>query len=167
MLSEKCNECKYNKCELIKEHFLKDENFSKKKTMVKRINKSINELLLLLCSYNEDNELIIDCRYLKLLTSINGINTDFIIEHVIHTMQEVATYRKQFVVHLGLHSFGLTDLEKHYSFITKLSNAIKADFPNNLEKCFIYKAPFIISQFTSILSHFIDKRTMPNFVIID
>ena len=166
MLSEGCKQ-KYNKCEHIKERFLNDENFNKKRNMVNRINKSMHELLLLFCSYNEDNEIIVDCRYLKLLTNINGVNFDFIIEHFMHIMKEVAKHRQQFVLHLGLHSFGLTDLEKHYPFITKLSDVIKANFPDNLEKCFIYKAPYIVSQFVSILSHFIDKKTMPNFVIIE
>ena len=63
----------YNKCDIIKEQFLKDENFKNKKPHISQINKSLKEILFLFCNVNEDNEMIIDYRYFKLLEMMQEI----------------------------------------------------------------------------------------------
>jgi hypothetical protein len=48
----------------------------------------------------------------------------------------------------------------------KISEVLKTSFPDNLEKCFIYKAPFIFSQFFSVISTFVDKKTLSKIELI-
>jgi len=156
----------YNKCDIIKEQFLKDENFKNKKPNIAQINKSLKEILFLFCNANEDNEIIIDYRYLKLLENIITFDTDFIIKYVMSVISTVVKKQAHIIVHLCLHSLSLTDLEKHYSFMYKISDALKTAFPDNLQKCFIYKAPFIFSQFFSVISTFIDKKTLAKVELI-
>jgi hypothetical protein len=156
----------YNKCDIIKEHFLKDVNFKNKKPNIAQINKSLKEILFLFCNVNEDNEMIIDYRYFKLLESINGLDKDYIIKYVMNNISIILKKQEHFVVHLCLHSLTLSDLEKHYTFMYKISEMLKTSFPDNLEKCFIYKAPFIFSQFFSVISTFVDKKTLAKVELI-
>jgi isopentenyldiphosphate isomerase len=86
--------------------------------------------------------MIIDYRYFKLLESINGLDKDYIIKYVMNHISLILKNQEHFVVHLCLHSLSLSDLEKHYTFMYKISEMLKTSFPDNLEKCFIYKAPF-------------------------
>jgi len=156
----------YNKCDIIKEQFLKDENFKNKKSHITQINKSLKEILFLFCNVNEDNEMIIDYRYFKLLESINCLDKDYIIKYVMNHISLILKNQEHFVVHLCLHSLSLTDLEKHYTFMYKISEMLKTSFPDNLERCFIYKAPFIFSQFFSVISTFVDKKTLAKIELI-
>lgn len=164
--NEKNDKSYYNKCDIIKEQFLKDENFKNKKPNIVQINKSLKEILSLFCNIAEDNEIIIDYRYLKLLESIHGLDKDFIIQYVVTIISTVLKKQQHIIVHLCLHSLSLSDLEKNYSFIYKISEVLKTAFPDNLQKCFIYKAPFIFSQFFSIISTFIDKKTLAKLELI-
>ena len=156
----------YNKCDIIKEQFLKDENFKNKKPNIAQINKSLKEILFLFCNVAEDNEMIIDYRYFKLLESINCLDKDYIIKYVMNHISIILKKQEHFVVHLCLHSLSLTDLEKHYTFMYKISEVLKTSFPDNLERCFIYKAPFIFSQFFSVISTFVDKKTLSKIELI-
>jgi hypothetical protein len=166
------------KCNIIKEQFLEDENFKNKRMNIYNLNKSLKEILFLFCNSNQDNEIIIDYRYFKLFESIDGFNKDYLIEHVIKIIKDSLMKTKKsfntvtnitnekFVVHLCLHSLSISDLEKYYPFIYKMAELFKVIFPDNLEKCFIYKAPFIFSQFFSIISTFIDKKTTSKIELI-
>jgi hypothetical protein len=157
----------HNKCSIIKNNFISDENFVSKKYTGLQINKTLSELLLGFCHSNEDNEILLDCRYFKLIYTLNCIDCDSIIQHVINVIRNTLEKRELFIIHVCLKSLSLTDIDKYYKFICKISEVLKSTFPDKLDKCFIYKAPFIFSQLFSIISVFVDKKTMAKIELVD
>ena len=150
----------------IKERFLLDDNFKTKKGALQQENKSLNELLLGFCSSNDESEIVLDCRYFKLICSLNYIDYDSIIKYVISVIKTTLEKKELFIVHVCLKSLSLTDMDKHYKFICKISEVLKNTFPDKLDKCLIYKAPFIFSQLFSIISVFVDKKTMSKVELV-
>ena len=157
----------HSNCSNIKDRFLLDENFKPKKSTLQQTNKILSELLLGFCHSNEDNEILLDCRYFKLIYTLNCIDGDSIIQHVINVIRTTLEKRELFIIHVCLKSLSLTDMDKYYKFICKISEVLKSTFPDKLDKCFIYKAPFIFSQLFSIISAFVDKKTMAKIELVD
>ena len=157
----------HSNCSSIKDKFLLDDNFKQKKGTLYQTNKTLSELLLGFCHSNEDNEILLDCRYFKLIYNLNCIDCDSIIQHVINVIRNTLEKRELFIIHVCLKSLSLTDMDKYYKFICKLSEVLKSTFPDKLDKCFIYKAPFIFSQLFSIISVFVDKKTMAKIQLVD
>jgi hypothetical protein len=156
----------HSNCSTIKDRFLLDDNFKPKKNAIYQSNKTLSELLLGFCHSNEDNEIILDCRYFKLIYNLNCIDCDSIIQHVINVIRTTLEKRETFIIHVCLKSLSLTDIDKYYKFICKISEVLKITFPDKLDKCFIYKAPFIFSQLFSIISAFVDKKTMTKLELV-
>lgn len=156
----------HSNCSTIKDKFLLDDTFKPKKSIFHQSNKTLSELLLGFCHSNEDTEILLDCRYFKVIYNLNCIDTDSIIQHVINVILNTLEKRETFIIHVCLKSLSLTDIEKYYKFICKISEVLKITFPDKLDKCFIYKAPFIFSQLFNIISAFVDKKTMGKIELV-
>jgi hypothetical protein len=157
----------HNKCSIIKNNFISDENFVSKKYTGLQINKTLNEILLAFCNSNNENEIILDYRYFKVLSNLNCVHGDSIIQHVVDVIKSTLEKKDNFVIHACLKSLSLTDIDKYYQFICKISEILKTTFPDKLDKCFIYKAPFIFSQVFTIISVFVDKKTMAKIELVN
>jgi len=193
MLKQECEQP--NKCSIIQNNFVLDEKFKLKKYIqinsqltTENVNKIISDLFNGLCCSNKDNEIILDYRYFKIFMnfkssqySINSssksvssattsemIENDynFVIQYIINAINKILLNQNSVVVHVCLQSLNLTDIEKYYQFICNFSQRLKTTFPDKLEKCFIYKAPFIFSQLFSIISAFVDKNTLSKIQLI-
>jgi len=155
------------KCEKIKNFFLNDEYFAKKpksKTFIK----TFEQLFTSFC-HNQNDEILIDFRYFKILEKINGFHTDIIIEYLVKMIQNILMKRDRLFFHVYLQSFTLVDMEKQYNFIYKLHETVNNLVPNisdKLEKCFLYKAPFVLTQIFSLLSSFVEKKTLANIQVV-
>lgn len=156
-----------NKCSIIKNNFISDENFISKKYTGLQISKTLNEILLAFCNSNDENEIILDYRYFKILSNLNCVHYDSIIQHVIDVIRTTLEKKDNFIIHVCLKSLSLTDIDKYYQFICKISEILKTTFPDKLEKCFIYKAPFIFSQVFTIISVFVDKKTLTKIELVN
>jgi hypothetical protein len=131
-------------------------------------NKTMNDLLLGFCNVNEHNEVILNYSYLKIIKQlIQTMDNDFIIDHVVQMIDLVLTKNVYFTVHVSLKSLTISDIEKYYSFISNISETLKKKFPDKLEKCFIYNAPFIFSQIFNIISSFVDKPTIAKIQLVN
>jgi hypothetical protein len=160
------------KCERMKTFFLNDEQFinvnknkynNKNNVMLNKnniVNKSLSEFMCSFCHVNADKEVVIDFRYFKLLSTWNGFDTDIMIQHVMNVIETALKYNEIFIMHMYLKSLGISDMEKYYPFIVKISETFKNMFADKLEKCFIYKPPFIFAQLFNIVSAFFDKKTI-------
>jgi len=60
----------------------------------------------------------------------------------------------------------ISDIDQYYSIIREISEIFKMKFPDKLEECFIYNAPFIFTQFIKIVSVFADKKTMNKMKLV-
>jgi len=153
-----------NECISKNSFFLKDNFFNSKKNM--QIN-SCNDLLNEFCNINDEDDIILDYRYFKLLKKYKTtIEDEQIIQHIINTIQKVLEKKNLFTVHVSLKSFTISDTENNYKLILNISNNLKTLYPNNLDKCYVYNAPFIFSQFYTILSLFVDKETIKKIKLI-
>ena len=159
------NKIKINeKIDLIKQTFLSDENIKKYKKTI-HINKKTNiqGILENLIKINND-DIVLDYRYFKLIAIPENYN--LIIETIVCKIKNYLIYNNNFIIHVYMKNITLTDVDKHYSFICKIAELFKTEFPDKLEKCYIYNAPFIFTHiFSSILS-FIDKKTQLKIQII-
>jgi hypothetical protein len=158
---------KSSDCSFIKNKFLSDENFKLPKNKIIHEKTSI-ELLSAFCSLNEENDVVLDYRYFKLFKQIKTpIENEIIIQHIVDTINTVLEKKKIFTVQLCLKSLTISDIDKYYKFISDISETLKLKFPDKLNICFVYNAPFIFSQFFSIIKSFIDKETMNKIKLVD
>jgi len=92
---------------------------------------------------------------------------DVITNYIHDSFKNVLNNHETFIVHLSLKSLTLKEVEKHYSYIGKICNLFKTEFPDKLETCYIYNAPFIFTQIVAILSIFIDKPTREKIKLVN
>lgn len=127
-------------------------------------NEITQEILDLFCSIKNDNNLHIDYRVFKIVANPNTYET--IHNYVVKKLQTVLEKYELFNIHVNFKTLSLTELDKHYSFINKVCVIFKNEFPDKLDKCSIYNAPFIFSQVFNIISIFIDKKTQSKIQLV-
>jgi hypothetical protein len=97
----------------------------------------------------------------------NELTYDLITNFIVETLKKALINRETFKIHLSLKSLTLKEIEKHYGYISNVCTLFKEKFPDKLETCFIYNAPFIFSQIIGIISIFIDKKTQKKIQLKD
>jgi hypothetical protein len=170
MLRESVSVDYSEKCERVKSFFLNDEQFINKNTNKNAntnksknnlvLNKSFSEMIYSFCHVNVEKEIIVDFRYFKLLSTWSGFDTDVMIQRVVNCIETVLNHQYTFIMHMHLQSLSISDMEKYYPFIVRISETFKNMFADKLDKCFIYKPPFVFAQLLIILNAFFDKKTM-------
>ena len=153
------------KCDLINKKFLSDENIKKyKKHIHINTNTNIQGILTNLIK-NDNNDIILDYRYFKLIAIPD--NYDLIIQTIINNINKNLKNNNTFIIHVYMKTLTLTDIDKYYPFICRITEILKTSYPDKLEKCYIYDAPFIFTQIFSIISIFIDKKTQLKLQLIN
>ena len=118
---------------------------------------SLTEVFLNKFCNIKEKSIFMDYQIFKYFASES--NYDAITSFVIDCLKSILKRSDTFTIHLSLKSLTLTELDKHYNYITKVCTIFKNEFPDKLDICFIYHAPFVFSQIISIISVFIDKKT--------
>ena len=113
---------------------------------------------------NTDNEIIIDYRIFKLISTPQSYS--MIIENIVDTIETVLLNSNLFTIHLCLKSLTLKELENYYPFIRIVTETLKTKYTDKLEKCYIYNAPFIFAQVISLVSKIVDKKTQQKMIIV-
>jgi CRAL/TRIO domain len=164
---ENVNNTNYQK-ELV-HYFLKNDYKHIKTTpsLQNRIMNNNEDFLKKACFHYKDNHIVINYSYLKWMMK-NGIYTnESLIEYIMNVFKETVMYHKYFILHINSNHLTMMDIDKYYLFIKNISIIMKESFPNKMDKCFVYNAPFIFSKLFSILSVFIDKNTLQKIKIVD
>ena len=125
--------------------------------------KDINELLLAICNC-EHNNIILDYRFFKYIANKN--NYDFIICHIVSTISNILKNHDQFNVYVCMQYLSIMDIDKHGQFIYSISNKLKTEFPDKLDKCHVHNAPYVFTNIYNLISTFVDKKTQEkiNFI---
>jgi hypothetical protein len=118
------------------------------------------------CFLYKDNIIVINYSYLKWIMKNGSCSNESLIEYIMNVFKETMRYHKNFILHMNSNHLTMLDIDKYYLFIKNISLVMKESFPNNLDKCFVYNAPFIFSKLFSILSVFIDKATLQKIKIV-
>jgi prophage DNA circulation protein len=66
-----------------------------------------------------------------------------------------------------MNSITLLHIEKYFPFIQQISEVLKTTFPDKLNTCYIYNAPYIFSKLFSVVSMFIDKKTQQKIQLVE
>ena len=125
---------------------------------------SMHDLMNYIC-YTHENVVVMDYRYFKYIACENSYQ--LIINHFLTIIDSILNIQSSFTVCICIKSLTIGDIEKHITFIKNVSNILKNTYENKLDKCYIYKAPFIFSQIYNIISCFIDKVTQQKIVMVD
>lgn len=149
------------KNDIITKYFETNENYKKMKG---KITFCVKEILSNWCFPVKENEIILDSQFFILIASTD--NYGIIMNSAISLIEEILKTNETITVHLNMKLFTLIHLEKHYSFIKNICLLLQEKFPDKLEKCFVYNAPFLFTQFFSIVSKFIDRKTQKKIKLI-
>lgn len=145
------------------EHFRKND--TNKLIIVEKIkNQKYDDIFAGLCCIKE-NSIIMHYSYFKHF-AIND-TYDIILQFIVSNIENILQTNETFTVHVNANNLSITDVDKHKSFILKMSQTLNEKFPSKLHKCYIYDAPFIFSQVFSILSKFIDKETQRKIHVVN
>ncbi len=124
------------------------------------------ELLSNLCFIMENsNSILLDYRYFKCF--ILSEDYDNVFKYFYSLIEFLLRTHKTFNIHVYIKSLSMLDVDKYYTFISKISQIMKDAFPDKLGKCYIYNASFIFSQLIKIISKFVDKKTEEKILLID
>ena len=125
------------------------------------------DVLKKVCYLYKENQIVINYSYLKWIMKNGAYTNESLIEYIMNVFKETLLYHKNFSLHMNSNHLTMMDIDKYYLFIKNISLIMKESFPNKLDKCFVYNAPFIFSKLFSILSVFIDKATLQKIQIVD
>ena len=125
------------------------------------------DVLKKVCYLYKENQIVINYSYLKWIMKNGAYTNECLIEYIMNVFKETLLYHKNFSLHMNSNHLTMMDIDKYYLFIKNISLIMKESFPNKLDKCFVYNAPFIFSKLFSILSVFIDKATLQKIQIVD
>jgi hypothetical protein len=128
------------------------------------IHYDFNDILKNLCYSSKDGVIFLNYEYFKLIAIIE--NYDYIIQYLVKIIENVLLDVSEFTMHVSMKGLTLSDLDKYYGFISKISIILKEKFPEKLNSCFIHNSPFIFSQLYKIVSAFIDKSTQKKIKMV-
>jgi len=121
-----------------------------------------DEILGKLCSEKNDY-IVIEYPYFKYIATAETYDT--IVSLICSHIEKVLKNNITFSVYLNLKMLTLVEIDKHKNFIQYLSTFLKDKYPQKMEKCYIFNAPFVFSQLFHIISMFIDKETQSKIVV--
>ena len=159
---EKEKEKDINICNTISTHFTLDTHLKQTKKNIVAF--CFSDILTKLCFTSKNNDIIIDYRYFKFIAVQENYNS--IIKYIVHIINKVLETSSDFYFHVNLSSLTLLHIEKYFAFIRQISETMKTTFPDKLNKCYIYNAPFIFSNLFNTISIFIDKKTQKKIQMI-
>lgn len=145
------------------EHFRKND--TNKLIIVEKIkNQKYDEIFGGLCC-TKDNSVIMHYEYFKHFAMNDTY--DVILQFIVSNIENILKSNDTFSVHVNANKLSISDVDKHKSFIFKLSQTLNEKFPYKLHKCYIYDAPLIFSQVFSIVGKFIDKETQRKIHVVN
>jgi hypothetical protein len=148
--------------EQIHAQFSSNEHIKIAKTNIMKT--CFNDVLLHLCFALDSENILLDYRFFKFIASVD--NYEFIICYIVSVIQCVLNKHETFILHVNLDSLSLLHVEKHFTFIKKISEILKTTFPDKLNTCHIYNAPYIFSKIISIIGAFVDKKTQQKIKLV-
>ncbi len=120
--------------------------------------------------YIKDQIVFMDYIYFKHLATKDTYNMvlNYMIQKIDSVLagNSVLSGNSVFTVYVNLKKLTVLEVDKHGQFIQQMSKVLKERYPDRLDKCYIYNAPFVFSQIYNIVSRFIDKDTQDKIVLI-
>jgi hypothetical protein len=125
------------------------------------------EIMQKLCCNQKENHIILNYSYFKYIIKTQLYSWDEIIQYIVNVKRSVLKNYSHFTIHMNINDLTLMDIDKYYLFIQKISQIMKDEFPEKMNICHIYNAPYIFSKLFSIVSVLIDKDTQKKIKLMD
>jgi len=123
----------------------------------KGLNIHLNEILEKFC-YNEDDVMILNFYCMKWMAKIDK---QIIINIIRNNMQSILNKGyKKVMIHVCLKSLSLSQIDAFYSFFKEATTIFKQEFPDRLEKCYLYHCSTIFNTLYKLVSGFLEKETL-------
>ena len=146
----------------ISKHFLSNANVNAIKSNLTK--DDFDYIMSKLCFSLDSGEILIDYKYFKFIASSD--NHQAIIYYITSVISTSLMSNNTFTIHVNMETLSLLHIEKYFDFIKNVSQVLKTLFPEKLNICYIYNAPYIFSKLFSVLSAFIDKRTQQKIKLV-
>ena len=140
------------------------ENTSSEKIIDKVRNGNWNDIFKGICCIKENN-IVLNYIYFKYIA--NDETYSYIMNHITNNIDQILQTNNEFSVHVNMKSLTIVDIDKHKEFVQQISLFLKDNYPDKLEKCYVYNAPFMFSNFFNIVSMFIDKETQKKIELVN
>ena len=151
--------------EIINDMFSENnENTSSEKIIDKVRNGNWNDIFKGICCIKENN-IVLNYIYFKYIA--NDETYSYIMNHITNNIDQILQTNNEFSVHVNMKSLTIVDVDKHKEFVQQISLFLKDNYPDKLEKCYVYNAPFMFSNFFNIVSMFIDKETQKKIELVN
>ena len=112
----------------------------------------------------KNNIVVMDYTYFKYFGSVETY--ELIINLCCSQIDQYLINNDTVTVSLNLKSLTIAEIDKHKRFLQNIALVMSTKYPNKLQKCYIYNAPFVFSQLLNIICMFIDKETQSKFVLV-
>jgi hypothetical protein len=123
-----------------------------------------DELLDSFCNTIDDNKILLDYRIFKYIARPNTY--DILVKHIAKKINFVLGSNSNFSVHICTKLLTIAGADKHILFIYKLTETLNSAYPDKLDKCYIYDAPYLFQKIIGMLSLIIDKKTLSKITIV-
>ena len=140
------------------------ENTSSEKIIDKVRNGNWNDIFKGICCIKENN-IVLNYIYFKYIA--NDETYSYIMNHITNNINQILQTNNEFSVHVNMKSLTIVDIDKHKEFVQQISLFLKDNYPDKLEKCYVYNAPFMFSNLFNIVSIFIDKETQKKIELVN
>jgi len=133
---------------------------------IKRDIKNIDFSLFLnsFCRIDQHNQIVIDYRYFKLIAFTD--NYELFKFFLVDKINKALLVVDKIVLHVNLDSISVTDIDKHSNFLIQLARFMTDNFPDKLEKGYIYNSGFLINSIYNILLMVLDKETRTKIIFV-
>jgi len=149
--------------DILNDIFLDNENNSLERMKRSLLNGDMTEILNELC-FIKDNNIILNYIYFKYIGQEETY--DYILSYITNNIDTILITNNEFIVHVNMKNFTISDIDKHKQFIQYMSGFLKNKYPEKLSKCYVYNSSFMFSQIFNIVSMFIDKDTQKKIILV-
>jgi len=112
-----------------------------------------------------DNRIYLEYPYFKFLAQ-NTSHYDSIRIFLLQAIESMIKTTTTFDVSINMKYLTIGDIDRHRSFIYNIVRELSTRYPDSLNRCNIYNAPFIIKNLLLIISPLLDRKNQDKINVI-
>ena len=146
----------------IQNYLFFDDYYNEIKKDIKNIEFSL--FLNSFCRIDPNNQIVIDYRYFKLIAF--NENYDLFKFFIVDKINKVLSITDKITLHVNLETISLIDIEKHSTFLIHLAKYMSENYPDKLDKGYIYNSGYLVHSVYNILIMVLNKETRHKILFV-
>ena len=146
----------------IQNYLFFDEYYNEIKKDIKNIDFSL--FLNSFCRIDQNNQIVIDYRYFKLIAFSD--NYELFKFFLVDKINKVLSIAEKIVLHVNLETISLIDIEKHSTYLIHLAKYMSENYPDKLDKCYIYNSGYLVHSVYNILILVLNRETRDKILFV-